>query len=216
MFVPHKTLHSSTMSALQLYMPPAFALQLHPYHFIIAALMGILTIVLRNRCALNQMACVMDESVSGLHVEQNNLGKLVDEQSDALKKSLDALETRVFEAEVALETLRFLNHEQKIAVESMVEDAAFACEIASSAYLEGPKAGLNYMEQPLTKYLENSPATARQILDYLTENKSVIDSRFFSYGSVLTLNTVNSCLYSSLNKGRVTKNEASPPVWSVK
>jgi len=204
------------MSALQLYMSPAFALQLHPYHFIIAALIGIMAIILRNRCALNKAVCEIDESVSNLYLEKSKLGKIVNEQSYELKKSLDALETRVVAAETALEKLRFLNHEQKIAVESMVEDAAFACEIASSAYLEGPKAGLNYMEQPLTKYLENSPATARQILNYLTENKSVIDSRFFSYGSVLTLNTVNSCLYSSLNKGRVAKNEASPPVWSVK
>jgi len=198
------------MSALQLYMPPAFALQLHPYHFIIAALMGILTIVLRNRCALNQIACVIDDSVSGLHVEQNNLGKLVDEQSDALKKSLDALEARVFAAEVALEKLRYLTNEQ-------VGETSFACEIASSAYVEGPKSGVAYMTQPVMNYLTDKPwATAREILDYLSENQKLLDPRFFSYGSSLTRHTVNSCLYHLLHKGIVKKNESTPPTWSVK
>jgi hypothetical protein len=197
------------MSALELYMPPVFTLQLHPYHFIMAALMGVLAIVLRNRFVLNQVACVMDESVCVLNVEQNKLGKLIDEQSDALTKSLDLLEARVFATEVALEKLRYLSAEQ-------AEETSFACEIASSAYLDGPKSGLSYMQQPLTNYLEKSPATARKILNYLTENKSLIDQRFFSYGSVLTIHEVNSVLYSTMNKGLITKNDASPPVWSIK
>lgn len=211
------------MTAIELYMPPLFfgpqpsqpwqpwqPWQLpYEYLFLCGALLATLGIVLRNRCVLNEAVGSMADSVCDLYVEQNKLGKVMNSQVEALQKSFAALEERVFDTEVLLDKLRFLTDEQ-------VKESNFACEIASSAYVEGPKSGVVYMEHPLTTYLNGkAPLTARQILDYLTENKAVLDPKFFSYGATLTRHTVNSCLYHLLHKGLVTKNESTPPTWSI-
>ena len=180
------------MTAIELYMPPLFfgpqpsqpwqpwqpwqQWQLpYEYLFLCGALLATLGIVLRNRCVLNEAVGSMADSVCDLYVEQNKLGKVMDSQVEALQKSFAALEERVFDTEVLLDKLRFLTDEQ-------VKESNFACEIASSAYVVGAHHAVAYMDQPLTTYLNGkAPLTARQILDYFTENKAVLDPKFFSH-----------------------------------
>jgi len=181
----------------------------HPYYFVIAALMGILAIILRNRCVLNKVVCEIDESVNKLYIEKSKMGKLMNEQSDELKKSLDALEARVVAAETALEKLRSLTAEQ-------VKEIAFASETASTTYVQSHKPHITYIDQQALNCLKKSPATALQIHQYVTEKKSLIHQNFFNNSvGELTYHAVNSCLYNLLHQGRVKKNKASPPVWST-
>jgi hypothetical protein len=177
----------------------------YEYIFLCLALLATLAIVLRNRCVLN-------DSVNVLCDEQDALGEGV----TTLQEHLDALEKRVSQAELILDAVRDVIDDHQVMVESNTEDIAFACEIASTTYVQCHKPHITYMDEQTMKCLETSSATARQILNYLTENKSLINTRFFASGGELTCYTVNMCLYHLLQQGRVTKNDASPPVWSIK
>ena len=128
---------------------------------------------------------------------------------------LAALEKRIQKAELLLENAGILMAKQKEAVENQADDISFACETACTTYVQWNKPHITYMDDQVLKCLEKSPATARQILDYVIENKSLIHQNFFTAGGVFTRHSVNSCLYHLLHQKRVTKSEATPPVWSV-
>ena len=223
------------MSALQIYMAPLRFLPLpfssllfssllfpqpHPYYFVIAALMGILAIILRNRCVLNKVVCEIDESVNNLYIEKSKMEKLMNEQSYTLKIILDALEARVFSAETALEARVFAAETALEKLRSLtaeqVKEIAFASETASTTYVQSHKPHITCIDQQALNCLKKSPATALQIHRHVTENKSLIHQNFFNNSrGELTYHAVNSCLYNLLHQGRVKKNEASPPVWST-
>jgi len=192
------------MSGLQVYIPPLFLAApmqlLQPYHFFAAAIVAVLAIIVLNRCVLDRSICALDESVWSVHDQQNKLGKVVDEQSDALKNSLAALEARVLAAEKAFQELRrrALHEESKM---------TFVNKIACTTYLQCHKPHITYLDEQVLKCLEKSPTRTDKILKYITENKSLIHRNFFNSGGELTLETVEICLYHLQQQGRVAHDK---------
>ena len=212
------------MTSLDVYTPSfafpfvAQAWQLPYDSLFCATIIATLLMAIYNRYVSNKSGCELNDSVSKLYTQQGCLQKyvgLIDEQMGTAEMRLAALEKRIQKAELLLENAGILMAKQKEAAEREAEDISFACETACTTYVQWNKPHITYMDDQVLKCLEKSPATARQILDYVIENKSLIHQNFFTAGGVFTRHSVNSCLYNLLHQKRVTKSEAMPPVWSV-
>jgi hypothetical protein len=197
------------MSALALYMPASIT-TLDPYKFTVALL-----VVFGATLLMRAMADWMQHSEE--HDKIENELYAMRQQLEVLKKKMHLAEKNIdFTCGAVSEQAEIAKSHTEM-TKAQAEEIGFACEIASSSYCLGPKSGMAYMEQPVMKYLEDKPpTTARQILAYLTENQSALDPKFFTYGSTLTRHAVNSCLYTLLHQGRLTKTDTTPPFWSTK
>ncbi len=197
------------MSALDLYMP-TYMSAFDPYRIVVAFLIVFgLFLLTRMMAECMQHSGALEKLESELSVLREQI-KILEKKTLLAEKNIDFVCGAVSEqAEIAK------CHTEM--TKARAEDLDFACEIASTTYVQCHKPHITYMDEQVLKCLKKSPATAHQIHDYVTENKSLIHQNFFNNSvGELTRHMVNSCMYHLLNQGRVTKNNASPPVWSTK
>lgn len=216
------------MSALALYMTPfmtAYSLLAYSHYFITGILLAYLLNATRHCCMRNKSAPKLAQKevdlnthVRTLTVNLTTLENKVDILNTFMETLLDthlyAIQRRILKTELRIDAINALMARQKIVSDGQAEDNSFACEIASAAYVP-LKPQITYMEEPLTEYLSKSPATARELVKHFSENKNLLNPKFFSHGTILTRHVVNSCLYYLLHKKRVNKSDTTPPVWTV-